>query len=530
MALRRYGSSVVSWWCSPLQSHWWRRAYSSAWNPHTGSSEDAYQVLGLPHDCTDTSIRAAFRRLAKATHPDLQPFQAASPALTAQFVRILAAYQILSDPQRRAYYDEQLRLHRHSGLHVHNTSDADEGFQGSLHNKTKDCNQKSHLTEGMEVVEWLRQYRIAVADMIHCQELGSGIGLQEELRGGLQLALRKAYFGPRLKSNQLFPDCFEADERAQSEFSDILQLVSGRYLFGAVREEHMQQKLVSDREHTLPQIMPSPLSNHKIGPAAYFPMKNLEGNFAHKDYVSHVMASEKGHKDLQVKCLPKMTTSGAYANLELTIRGKVIARASRVLLQHGHTSTSNDQIDCVSVYICPKEAENYFQEDSVNELRTEAAAQDAICHSNPSILLGKIKGLCSTESDQTCTVHGPDGRKTHIVLQHKTPFVRHIHWYKLSEDGPQCECRCRRARMPPSRFWLFEPRNASHNIGGWYIETFGRSKESEGRRSSRHSQSFKHGQGLSVFSSSEAWSGNANALWSKLEDIWTNLKSFPVLV
>lgn len=42
-------------------------------------------------------------------------------------------------------------------------------------------------------------------------------------------------------------------------------------------------------------------------------------------------------------------------------------------------------------------------------------------------------------------------------------------WFKASGS---CECRCRRASLLPSRYWIFAPRSATHNVGGWYIETW----------------------------------------------------------
>jgi hypothetical protein len=35
-------------------------------------------------------------------------------------------------------------------------------------------------------------------------------------------------------------------------------------------------------------------------------------------------------------------------------------------------------------------------------------------------------------------------------------------------------CRAVRAWLPPSAFWLFEPRQASHDVGGWSFEFYDR--------------------------------------------------------
>lgn len=63
---------------------------------------DPYQVLGVDRAAADDDIRKAFRRLAKAYHPDLNP---ADDAAAEQFRRLSAAYEIVGDPPRRRQYD-----------------------------------------------------------------------------------------------------------------------------------------------------------------------------------------------------------------------------------------------------------------------------------------------------------------------------------------------------------------------------------------------------------------------------------------
>lgn len=63
---------------------------------------DHYAVLGLPPTATAAEIRAAFRRLARAHHPDVRPGDADAER---RFKRIARAYATLSDPERRRRYD-----------------------------------------------------------------------------------------------------------------------------------------------------------------------------------------------------------------------------------------------------------------------------------------------------------------------------------------------------------------------------------------------------------------------------------------
>lgn len=62
---------------------------------------DYYALLGLRADASDEEIRSAYRELARILHPDVNP-GAASAAL---FKQITAAYDVLSDPERRRRFD-----------------------------------------------------------------------------------------------------------------------------------------------------------------------------------------------------------------------------------------------------------------------------------------------------------------------------------------------------------------------------------------------------------------------------------------
>lgn len=64
-----------------------------------------YATLGLDRRCTDGQIREAYRVLARQLHPDLNPTSADAHALTQE---LNAAYEVLSDPERRRAYDESL--------------------------------------------------------------------------------------------------------------------------------------------------------------------------------------------------------------------------------------------------------------------------------------------------------------------------------------------------------------------------------------------------------------------------------------
>ncbi len=66
------------------------------------SLPDPYEALGVSRTATPEEIKAAFRKLAALHHPDRNP---GDPTAHERFKTINAAYQILSDPQKRAAYD-----------------------------------------------------------------------------------------------------------------------------------------------------------------------------------------------------------------------------------------------------------------------------------------------------------------------------------------------------------------------------------------------------------------------------------------
>ncbi len=64
--------------------------------------KDPYEVLGVQKTASAAAIRAAYRKLAKRHHPDLNPGKSDSAE---RFKEINAANDILSDPEKRARYD-----------------------------------------------------------------------------------------------------------------------------------------------------------------------------------------------------------------------------------------------------------------------------------------------------------------------------------------------------------------------------------------------------------------------------------------
>ena len=77
---------------------------------------DYYEVLGLERSASDNDIKKAYRTLAKKYHPDLNK----APDAADKFKEIQEAYEVLSDAQKRAAYDQ----YGFAGV------DPQQGFQG----------------------------------------------------------------------------------------------------------------------------------------------------------------------------------------------------------------------------------------------------------------------------------------------------------------------------------------------------------------------------------------------------------------
>ncbi|MBC8037446.1 MAG: J domain-containing protein, partial [Rhizobiales bacterium] len=65
-------------------------------------SDNPYEVLGVKSAATPEEIQAAYRKLAKKLHPDLNPGDRQAEE---KFKQIAAAYGLLSDHEKRAKFD-----------------------------------------------------------------------------------------------------------------------------------------------------------------------------------------------------------------------------------------------------------------------------------------------------------------------------------------------------------------------------------------------------------------------------------------
>lgn len=71
---------------------------------------DLYDLLGVHRDASQEEIARAYRRIAKKTHPDRRTYGASKASKMEEIFKLSTmAYEILSEPRKRAEYDRITR-------------------------------------------------------------------------------------------------------------------------------------------------------------------------------------------------------------------------------------------------------------------------------------------------------------------------------------------------------------------------------------------------------------------------------------
>ena len=100
-----------------------------------GEKRDCYAVLGVGRDADGSTIKKAYRKLAKKYHPDTS---AGNARAEEKFREVTEAYEILSDPEKRKLYDRYGRA----------------AFDGSA---AADGGPGGHYGQGSPFEDWFRQ-------------------------------------------------------------------------------------------------------------------------------------------------------------------------------------------------------------------------------------------------------------------------------------------------------------------------------------------------------------------------------------
>src|SRR6187402_326498 len=77
------------------------------------ATKDFYQVLGVAKDASAADIKKAYRKLARANHPDSKP---GDKAAEERFKAVAEAYDVVGDEEKRAKYDEMRTLFSGGGF------------------------------------------------------------------------------------------------------------------------------------------------------------------------------------------------------------------------------------------------------------------------------------------------------------------------------------------------------------------------------------------------------------------------------
>ena len=68
------------------------------------NKRDYYEVLGVDKNASEADIKKAFKKMARKYHPDLNPDK--KKEAEAKFKEVNEAYEVLSDAQKKAQYDQ----------------------------------------------------------------------------------------------------------------------------------------------------------------------------------------------------------------------------------------------------------------------------------------------------------------------------------------------------------------------------------------------------------------------------------------
>ncbi|MBX9959251.1 MAG: molecular chaperone DnaJ [Burkholderiaceae bacterium] len=91
------------------------------------TKRDFYEVLGVPKNASEEEIKKAYRKLAMKYHPDRNQGDSAKTA-EEKFKEAKEAYEMLSDPQKKAAYDQ----YGHAGVDPNMRGGPGDGFGGGF--------------------------------------------------------------------------------------------------------------------------------------------------------------------------------------------------------------------------------------------------------------------------------------------------------------------------------------------------------------------------------------------------------------
>jgi curved DNA-binding protein CbpA len=451
------------------------RGFSS--KTFSGSFSDtkcAYDVLSVPPSATGAEIKTAFRQTARSLHPDAAP-ATKKDSNTDLFVKAVAAYEILGCAKTRALYDAERSANDRWGKWTN-------GKTSRGKTNTADSSNASPWEFVLRHSEVLKEYTSSIDALVP----------KNVLRRELYAALGEVLFGPELDTEAVangdaFPKFFEAEERSSSANVandksraglrtagiDLMHIVSGRTLLGAVRERMDAALPSQERPENFETFFP--VAETSEGAATGLaPNTNVSQTPSTAPrYTKTVNSSNNTHPPFD-------------AVLELVIRGRVVATAVRqtrngdvVVYDAGYARNGNAQKTEASL-----RAANQNNFAGFGGMLTDAKRVsfhetgcgydddpstriiDPFKHRGQHGEIMQISGLSG--SFDSATIKNSNGTTTHWVTAAATPGVTHLHWF--CENTKKVVGKATRAWLPPPGFWALPPRSTEHAHGGWYFE------------------------------------------------------------
>jgi curved DNA-binding protein len=157
----------------------------------TSTSRDYYTVLGVPRTASDKDVRAAYRKLARKYHPDLNP---GDKSAEARFKELQNAYDVLSDPQKRKKYDQ-------FGPNWEQAERAGAGFAGFRPNGTGATGPHVEFGDGSDFSDILENLFGGIGGFGNTGTRNRSTGFRPRARKGedidqpIEVSLEEAYYG-----------------------------------------------------------------------------------------------------------------------------------------------------------------------------------------------------------------------------------------------------------------------------------------------------------------------------------------------
>src|SRR5260363_105759 len=119
------------------------------------AERDFYQALGVAKNASDEEIKKAYRKLAMKYHPDRNPDNKEAEA---RFKEVKHAYEMLSDPQKRAAYDQ----YGHAGV------DPNIAGMGGAGARARQGRNAARICAPRSILRWSRR-RMAMRPNCACR-------------------------------------------------------------------------------------------------------------------------------------------------------------------------------------------------------------------------------------------------------------------------------------------------------------------------------------------------------------------------